>query len=190
VAIEIKPLDLFRFFEHHPRLETERLVLRQTTVADAVDLHAYFGDWETAVFVPHTALKTIQETEEIISRCEKYFAERDSFRFSIVRKSDDKAMGILDLHSIHPEHHRMEIGYGLAKAYWGNGYMIETVQETIRFGFEEMGLHRMEAECQSDNLPSIRVLERCGMALEATRLENEINKGRFVSNHVYAILRD
>jgi ribosomal-protein-alanine N-acetyltransferase len=186
----IVPLDLSRFFEHHPTLETERLRLREVVVADAADLHAYFGDPETAVYVPHTALADISQTIEILSRAAKYFAERDSFRFAIVRKSDSKAMGIMDLHSISSQNHRMEIGYGLAKAFWGYGYMTEAVREVIRFAFHEMGMHRVEAECETENISSIRIAERCGMTLEVTRIENEINKGRFVSNYVYAIVRN
>jgi [ribosomal protein S5]-alanine N-acetyltransferase len=186
----ISPLDLSSFFEHHPTLETERLLLREVTIADATDLHAYFGDPETVVYIPHLALKTIAETEEILSRSAKYLSERDSIRFAIERKSDGKVMGIFDLHSISPENHRMEIGYGLAKEYWGFGYMTEAVREVIRFAFDEMSMHRIEAECQPDNIRSIRVAEKWGMTLEATRTENEINKGRFVSNHVYAIVRN
>jgi len=186
----ITPLDLSPFFENHPRLETERLRLREATIADTADLHAYFGDPETAVYVPHTALKTIAETKEVLSRAAKYFSERDSLRFAIERKSDGKIMGIFDIHSISAEHHRMEIGYGLAKEFWGFGYMTEAVGEVIRFAFDEIGMHRIEAECQTDNIGSIRVAEKCGMTLEATRVENEINKGKFVSNYVYALIRD
>lgn len=187
---ELVPLDLSRFFEQHPTLETERLTLREVTVRDAADLHAYFGDSETAEYIPHTAVKAVSETEKILSRASKYFAERDSFRFAIERKGDGKVMGIFDLHSLSSEHQRMEIGYGLGKAYRGFGYMTEAVRGVIRFAFEEMGMHRIEAECETENIRSIRVAERCGMTLEATRRENEINKGRFVSNHVYAIVRE
>jgi ribosomal-protein-alanine N-acetyltransferase len=183
-------LDLSRFFEHHPTLETERLRLREVTVADAADLHSYFGDSETAVYVPHKALKTIAETEEILSRAAKYLAMRDSIRFAIERKSDSKVMGIFDLHSLSPQNHRMEIGYGLAKEFWGFGYMTEAVREVIRFAFEEMSMHRVEAECETENIRSCKLAERCGMTLEATRVENQINKGRFVSNHLYAIIRE
>ena len=98
-------------------------------------------------------------------------------------------MGITDIYHLSLQNHRMELGWGLARAYWGFGYMTEAVREFIRFAFEEMGLHRIEAECQTDNIRSIRVAERCGMTLEATRVENEINKGRVVSNYVYAIIR-
>src|ERR1039458_386525 len=114
MAGQITPLDLSRFFEQHSTLETERLILREVTVGDAGDLFAYFGDPETTLYVSHTAHKIVQRTEEVLSRAPKYFAERDSIRFAIERKSDGKVMGIFDLHSFSPQNHRMELGYGLA----------------------------------------------------------------------------
>ncbi len=186
----ISPLALSPFFENHPALETERLVLREVTVADAADLHEYFSDPETAVYLPHTALTSISQTKEILARNAEYLTARKSFRFAIVRRMDGKVIGTLDLHNFGAQNHRMEVGYVFTRSYWGFGYATEAVREVIRFAFEVMGIHRIEAECQTDNIRSILLLERCGMIREATRIENEINKGRFVSNHVYAIVNN
>ena len=182
------PLDLSRFFEQHPVLETERLLLRQVQVSDAKDLHAYFSDAQALVHISKEPVATLEETETILSWNAGYLAARESFRFAIVLKENGTVIGTIDFHNLAPEHHRMEIGYFMTRAAWGRGYMTEAIREVIRFAFEEMGFHRIEAECETENIRSIRVLERCGMSFEATLRENEINKGRFVSNHVYAIL--
>ncbi len=187
---ELAPLDLSLFFDHHPTLETERLRLRQLAMSDAHDLHEYYSDPETAIYVPFTAFSSIAKTEELLGRVTASFEKRESIMFGIERKSDGKIMGITDIYRLSLQHHRMELGWGLARAYWGFGYVTEAVREFIRFAFEEMGMHRIEAECQTDNIRSIRVAEGCGMTREATRVENEINKGRFVSNYVYAIIRE
>jgi [ribosomal protein S5]-alanine N-acetyltransferase len=185
----ITSLDLSRFFDTHPILETERLRLRQLTMSDVDDLHEYYSDPETAIYVPFTAFTSITKTEELIGRVTASFEQRESIMFGVERKSDGKIMGITDIYRLSLQNHRMELGWGLARTYWGFGYMTEAVREFIRFAFDEMGLHRIEAECQTDNIRSIKVAERCGMTFEATRVENEINKGRFVSNYVYAIVR-
>lgn len=184
------PLDFSRFFDNHPSLETERLRLRQLTMADAGDLHAYYSDSETAIYVPFTAFTSFSQTEALLGRVQKGFVERESIMFGVERKSDGKIMGICDLFNLSSQNQKAIIGWGHAKVYWGFGYMTEAVKEVIRFAFEEMGLHRIEAECQTENIRSIHVAERCGMVYEATRMENEINKGRFVSNYVYAIVRN
>jgi [ribosomal protein S5]-alanine N-acetyltransferase len=190
VAGEIRPLDLSRFFDVHPTFETERLRLRELTIADVPDLHEYYSDPETALYVPFTAFTSIENTEKLVGRIANGFEQKESFMFGVERKSDGKIMGISDLFNISFQHLHTVIGWGLARAYWGFGYMTEAVREVIRFAFEEMGMHRIEAECQVENIRSIRVAERCGMTREGTRRENEINRGRFVSNHVYAIVRE
>lgn len=186
----LDPLDLSRFFEQHPTLETERLILRELTHDDAADLFVYYGDPVFTEYVSFDPFKDITVARDEVDRVRKGFEKRKHFVFGIERKSDRKIIGDCDLHHISPNDHRVEIGYGLARAYWGFGYMTEAVSEVIRFAFEGMGFHRIEAECELENLRACRVAERCGMALEATRHENEINKGRFVSNHVYAIVRN
>ncbi|HZK76818.1 MAG TPA: GNAT family N-acetyltransferase [Candidatus Kapabacteria bacterium] len=186
----IIPPDLSRFFELHPTLETERLRLRELTTTDVPDLHAYYSDPETALYVPFTAFTSIADTEKLLGRVANGFERKESFMFGVERKSDGKIIGISDLFNLSSQHLHAVIGWGLAKSYWGFGYMTEAVREVIRFAFEEMGMHRIEAECETENIRSIRVAERCGMTLEATRVENEINKGRFVSNYVYAIVRE
>ncbi|MFI5201424.1 MAG: GNAT family N-acetyltransferase [Candidatus Kapaibacterium sp.] len=154
MAAEIAPLDFSRFFDHHPTLETERLRLRQFMMSDAEDIHAYYSDPETALYVPHTALTSVEKTEEILGRIAKSFELREDFAFAIELKSEEKVIGICDLHHMSAQHHRMELGYGLARAYWGFGYMTEAVREVIRFAFEEMGMHRIEAECETENIRS------------------------------------
>ncbi|HEX5317410.1 MAG TPA: GNAT family N-acetyltransferase, partial [Candidatus Kapabacteria bacterium] len=124
-----------------------------------------------------------------ISRIAEGFKAHKFVEFGVALKQTGKVIGTIDLHNLSLENRRMEIGYGLTKAFWGFGYMTEAVREVIRFAFEEMGFHRIEAECETENIRSLRVAERCGMSLEAKHKENEINKGRFVSNYVYAIVR-
>ncbi len=187
---ELTTIDLSRFFDRFPTLEMERLLLRELTLADAEDLFAYYGDSSSTDYVSYSAFKSIDIARDEIGRIAEGFKAHRFIAFGIERKSDHRIIGTCDLHHISPEHHRMELGYGLTRAYWGLGYMTDAVREVIRFAFEEMRMHRIEAECETENIRSIRVAERCGMTLEATHMENEINKGRFVSNHVYAIVRE
>jgi len=187
--MELVPLDLSRFFEQHPTLETERLLLRPHTEADANDLFEAFRDPETVRYGPHEPAESIRDAEAMIEIVAKNFELQKAIRFGFELKSENKIIGWSDLHHIAPEHHRLELGYSLSPRYWGNGYMTEAVREIIRFAFEEMKIHRIEASCDPRNVKSIRVVERCGMKLEATFRENEICKGERVSNSIYAIVR-
>jgi [ribosomal protein S5]-alanine N-acetyltransferase len=66
----------------------------------------------------------------------------------------------------HPINRRVEVGYTIARAYWGQGYATEAVKELIKFGFDKMQLVRMEAVVLPENRASVRVLQKAGMKFE------------------------
>jgi [ribosomal protein S5]-alanine N-acetyltransferase len=88
-----------------------------------------------------------------------------------------------------PEHARAEMAYVLARSHWGRGLMTEAVRAVIRFGFERMGLNRIEARCISENAASARVMEKAGMTYEATFRQREFIKGEYRDMKVYSVLR-
>jgi ribosomal-protein-alanine N-acetyltransferase len=187
--LAIEPLDLSRFFEQHPVLETERLILRPITMADAEDVFDYAKDAESNKYMPWPTHVTIADTIAYLEAIPKNHAARERLGFAIARKPDGKFIGSCDFHTIVPNHHRVMMGYVLNRKYWGNGYMTETVRELIRFAFEDMGMHRVAATCDDDNIRSVRVMERCGMMLEGVFRDYEARHGMFVSTRSYAIIR-
>ena len=82
------------------------------------------------------------------------------------------------------------IGYELDPEVWGHGYATEAAQEMLRFGFEELGLHRAWSWCIADNTRSRAVLERLGMRLEGQQREHEEFKGRWWDHCLYGLLAD
>jgi [ribosomal protein S5]-alanine N-acetyltransferase len=186
---EIIPLDLSCFFEQHPVLETERLILRPITMADAEDVFDYAKDSESNKYMPWPIHRTIEDTYAYFETIPKNHAARERLGFAITLKPNGKFIGSCDFHSISVNHHRVMMGYVLNRKYWGNGYMTETVRELIRFALEEMGMHRVAATCDEDNIRSARVMERCGMALEGVFRDYEVRHGAFVSTKSYAIIK-
>jgi ribosomal-protein-alanine N-acetyltransferase len=88
-----------------------------------------------------------------------------------------------------PQHARAELGYAIGRAWWGQGLMTEAVVEAIRYGFEELGLNRIEARCLTYNIGSARVMEKAGMTYEGTIREQVFYKGSFDDLKLYSILR-
>ncbi|MGE5579295.1 MAG: GNAT family N-acetyltransferase [Bacillota bacterium] len=66
-----------------------------------------------------------------------------------------------------PEFLTWEIGYIFNPAFWGKGYATEACRRILKYGFEDLGAHRVTAGCSPDNPPSWRLLERLGMRREA-----------------------
>jgi RimJ/RimL family protein N-acetyltransferase len=80
------------------------------------------------------------------------------------------------------------IGYELDPRYWGRGFATEAAREMVRFGFEELGLHRIWSWCVADNIASARVLEKLGMRREGRQREAKWYKGRWWDTLLFGIL--
>ncbi len=183
-----EPLDLSRFFEQHPVLETERLLLRPITVLDAEDVFAYGSDPEVTKYMIFPTHTTLADSIKWLESVPWEFAHKQRMTFAITVKQYGKFIGSSGFHDISPKHHRLMMGYVLNRNYWGHGYMTEAVREMIRFAFEEMGMHRVAATCDLDNIRSARVMERSGMALEGVFRDYEVRHGKFISTQSYAIV--
>ena len=65
------------------------------------------------------------------------------------------------------DHGAWELAYGLRRDRWGMGYATEAAQACVRHGFEDLGLERIVADVDPDNIASIHVLEKCGFVRAA-----------------------
>jgi len=85
--------------------------------------------------------------------------------------------------------HLAEIGYWLAKPYWGRGIMTAVVQQVCRHAFEEFGLAKITAHVFPHNRASARVLEKCGFREEGFLRRHFIKDGQFIDARLFALLR-
>lgn len=67
--------------------------------------------------------------------------------------------------------------------------MTEAIRAALRFGFEHVGLHRVEANIDPDNIGSRRVVEKAGFTHEAMLRQNWFYAGRFTDSAIYGILK-
>jgi RimJ/RimL family protein N-acetyltransferase len=110
--------------------------------------------------------------------------------FAAVRRDTGTVIGDLVLMWRSAEHRMGEIGYSLHPDHQGQGFAVEAGEALLRVGFEGLGLHRIIGRCDARNLPSARVLERLGMRREAHFVSNEMIKGEWTDELVYALLED
>jgi RimJ/RimL family protein N-acetyltransferase len=84
-----------------------------------------------------------------------------------------------------------EVGWCLSPDHRGHGYVTEAMTELVRLCFEDLGLRRLTAEAFADNLPSVRVMERLGMTLEARHRAESLHRDLgWLDGVVYALLAD
>ena len=83
-----------------------------------------------------------------------------------------------------------EIYYKFSPVNWGKGYATEVARCMVRTGFEKFGLHKVEAGVATENLRSVRVLEKAGMTREGLRRKILPIRGEWKDNYHYAIVED
>jgi RimJ/RimL family protein N-acetyltransferase len=108
---------------------------------------------------------------------------------AIVLRAGERVIGGADLRIVSPRDRRAELGYGLARAYWGQSYATEAAGLLINYGFAQLGLVRIEALCSVGNERSARTLERLGMRREGRLAQYRWKKGQPRDHYLYAITR-
>ena len=172
-----------------PTLETERLILRPFTQADAPTVQRLVGDRAiaaTTLNIPHPYPDGSAETW--IATHQSQFDAGDGVTFGIVHKGPDQLIGAMGL-SIRQDHARAKLGYWVGKPYWNQGYCTEAASAIVRYGFDELGLNRIQALHFSTNPASGRVMQKIGMSYEGCFREYVRKGGVFYDLEAYAILR-
>jgi RimJ/RimL family protein N-acetyltransferase len=103
---------------------------------------------------------------------------------------DDDVFGGASLHAVELHERRAAVGYWLAAHGRGRGVATHATRLLARWGFEHLGLERIELTCAPDNLASQRVAERCGFTREGVLRSHMGFKGGRRDTVVYSLLPD
>lgn len=148
-----------------PTLQGDRVRLRPITEADDADLVAVFGDGHHLRFWSHAPVADLEAAREYREGIWAGTADRAFFQWAIT-EADDRLVGTTTLGSWDRGNRRAEIGFIVRPEAQGRGIASDAVRTVLRFGFGPMGLHRVEADVDPENLGSIRLLQRVGFQRE------------------------
>ena len=173
-------------------LTTKRLSLRELRDADAADVLAFRGDPVVQRF-DDPPIHSLEEAVAFIQEMRELSRSEQQQVWAITR-ADDRVIGLVSLqqfdHHGDRYHRRAEVGYGIARAWWGQGLASEAVRAALAFGFEVMELNRIFARTIADNHESVRLLERLGFTREGTQRQHSLEDDRlFHDSAVYGLLR-
>ena len=178
-----------RILKNLPTLETKRLILRKMTLDDARAVFAYASDPDVTRYVIWNMHRTIEDSKSFLRSLVEGYENAEAADWGIVCKENGRFIGGCGIAGWSLEHARAELGYVLSREYWGRGLMPEAVRAMIHFGFERMGLNRIEARCIAENAASEGVMEKVGMTHEGTLRQREFIKGAYQDIKLYAILK-
>ena len=149
-----------------PVLRTSRLVLREISSGDVKSVFAMESDPVAMRYWSRPPMQDMAEAREAVERSMELFPDRHALKWCLTRPPEDVLIGHVSLFSFSTQNRRAEIGYGLARAYWGQGFMREALTAVIDYAFGPLGLRRIEADTDPRNQASLRALERLGFARE------------------------
>jgi RimJ/RimL family protein N-acetyltransferase len=170
-------------------LTTSRLLLRDFTLTDVPAVFAYQSDPRYWRYYAQD-VTTLEWSQSWVQRFveAQSVTPRHKFQFAVCLPDTGQLIGNCGIRKQAPNATEADIGYEFNPDYWGHGYATEAAREVLRFGFTELQLHRITAECIADNVASAHVLEKIGMTLEGRLRETEYFKGRWWDHLRYGIL--
>lgn len=171
------------------QITTERLLLREFVAEDWPAVLAYQRKPEYLRYYPWVE-RTPAESQTFVRMflAQQQVTPRRKFQLAVVLRDADQLIGNCGVRVENAAARQGSLGYELDPAYWGHGYATEAARAMLAFGFRELGLHRVWAECLAENRGSARVLEKLGLRREARLRDHEWFKDRWWDALIYGIL--
>lgn len=177
-------------FSPFPTIETERLLLDSLTDGDVNEVFQLRSNPETMKYIPRPLVKDNDGALEHIKMILDKIDSNEGINWAIRLKGNPKLLGIIGFYRLQPENYRAEIGYMILPEFHGKGIVPEAVNRLIKFGFEDLDLHSIEAVIAPENYASERVLQKCGFTKEAHFKESEFYEGKFLDKVIYSLLNN
>ncbi len=171
-------------------IDTARLRLRSYTLDDLDALHAIQSRPDVMRYL-YGEPRSREEVRAALARRAQHPTleqEGDWLFLAMERRDSGAVIGDVSLHWLSAAHRQGEIGFVLHPDHHSQGYGREAAVEMLRLGFAGLGLHRIIGRCDARNDASARLMERLGMRREAHFRQNEVFKGEWGDEYVYAIL--
>ena len=142
-------------------IETNRLYLRELTVADAENFYLLNADEDVIKYTGDKAFDSINEAKSFLENYNPY-QEYGYGRWAVIAKSNEEFLGWCGL-KYSPEIDEVDIGFRFFKKHWNKGFATESAKACIDYGFEKLNLQTIVGRAMEANVASIKVLEKLGM---------------------------
>lgn len=171
-------------------IETPRFMLRLPQDIDLPDLYAIHSVDIVNRYLPYVTWTAMEDARAWLERARTRLQAQQGIQFVIVDKAREQVIGGAVVFGFDFDSGLAEIGYAIGQPYWGRGYMREILQGLIRFGFEALGLRRLEAQVDVRNTGSHHLLLAVGFEHEGMRRQNCTMKGEIKDSNVYGLLKN
>jgi ribosomal-protein-alanine N-acetyltransferase len=175
-------------FNQFPEIETNRLLLRQPTQNDADVLFRLRTNEVVMKYIGRPKPQNREEVVTFIDRIRKDFEQSLGITWIISTKKTGIAIGTMGLWRMDKENHRAEIGYLLDPEFQGLGMAAESMHAVLKYGFQELNFHSIEANVDPLNEASKKLLLRAGFVQEGYFRESYFFEGKFLDSAIFGLL--
>jgi ribosomal-protein-alanine N-acetyltransferase len=175
-----------RFPTSFPQLETERLVLRGLSLGDCEAVFGSFSDEDVTKYMmePFTS---VAQSENIIKAFLEEYRQETGLTWAITLRQDAAFLGTCSVEV--KSGSRGEVGFDLSKAYWGRGYMSEALTAIVAYGFDDVGLRKIEAHTYLLNHRAVRLLKALDFRVDGVLRESSWSNGRLWDEVFFSLER-
>jgi [ribosomal protein S5]-alanine N-acetyltransferase len=175
-------------------METQRLILRELRSTDADRIFRYANDESINRYLSFGDLASEDGARKYVKTAIASAATdpddgpRRHYKLAIILKPEIDFIGSCWLDITDTRHSRASVGYFIDANHWNKGYATEAVKGLIKYGFETLKLHRLEANCDADHQATRRVLEKAGLKREARMRQKRQRLSIWADCCLYAII--
>jgi len=172
-----------------PVLTSSQVTLRQLRASDAQSLCALLTTEEVSRFIspPPT---TVDGFERFIAWTLRQRQAGTYACFAVTVDSTDTAIGIFQLRELEPGFGTAEWGFAIGSAYWGSGVFQEGAELMVKFAFEVVGVHRLEARAAVKNGRGNGALRKIGAVQEGLLRKSFLKDGEYLDQALWTILHE
>lgn len=170
-------------------IETERLVLRDFVLTDWDALNSMLADPLVTQYM-HFAFWNEEKRRTWLAKMvrDAQGAHRTAYNWAITLRNNGTLIGWLFIggNPDPSDEGTRGCGYALNRHFWGHGYMTEAVRAAFAYEFHILGVRRILAECETENIASARVMQKSGMKYDGTFYDADF-EGNMAHRHHYSI---
>jgi len=171
------------------KIEGKKIRLRKIRISDADFIYQNAQDKEITRYsfvIPPPF--TFEQARKFIRKAQREARRKISYQFGIELKNRQKLIGIIGLSGINYHNKNANVGFWLAREYWGKGFSREALNLILGFGFKQLKLKRIQARVLSGNKPSQKLLEKAGFKLEGRLRKKTFFNNQWFDDIIYGIL--
>ena len=171
-------------------IETDRLLLRRFAYEDAKSM---LSNWAGDDCIQHMygepSYKTIDAVRNLLDKYIEGYNDDYYFRWAVIEKESGECIGQIAYFLVDGNNHFGEIEYCIGTAFQGRGYASEATRAVIDYGFDKIGFHKVQICVRPSNIPSRRVIEKCGFIYEGTLRDYFYIDGKYEDRMYFSIIR-